>query len=111
MSAEPESAAQEKLAAEMRAQARAIFAHALAESSIARAFDQHVNYSRRILRVVDDLYDVTSYPRVFVACFGTAAHAIAEALTAQMGPNLTRIIAAPFDPPSQLPSFHYFRGE
>ena len=110
MSAEPESAANEKLAAEMRVHARAIFAHALAESSIARAFDQHVNYSRGILRVVDDLYDVTSYPRVFVAAFGKAAHAMAEALTAQMGPNLSGIIAAPFDPPSQLPSFRYFRG-
>jgi hydroxypyruvate reductase len=110
MSGEAESAANEKLAAEMRVHARAIFAHALAESSIARAFEQHVNYSRGILRVVDDLYDVTSYPRVFVAAFGKAAHAMAEALTAQMGPNLTGIIAAPFDPPSQLPSFRYFRG-
>ncbi len=110
MAVEPESAASEKLAAEMRAHARAIFLHALSESSIARAFEQHVNYSRGILRVVDDLYDVTSYPRVFVVAFGKAAHAMAEALTAQMGPNLTGIIAAPFDPPSQLASFRYFRG-
>ena len=43
----------------MRDTARGIFQYALAESSISKAFARHVNCERGILRVREDLYDLT----------------------------------------------------
>lgn len=49
---------------EMRATAREIFRHALAEASIAKAFARHVHCERGVLRVCEDLYHLDSYSRV-----------------------------------------------
>ncbi|MBV9087195.1 MAG: hypothetical protein JOY79_06910, partial [Acidobacteriaceae bacterium] len=56
----------ERTSAEMRSIARATFLHALAESSISRAFEANVSNSRGVLRICDDLYDLSAYSRVFV---------------------------------------------
>jgi glycerate 2-kinase len=96
------------MAAAMRSTARDIFAHALSECSIQRAFDAHIEYERGVLRVREDLYDFTSYLAVFVVAFGKAAHTMAEALAAKVGPAVVGIIAAPTEPAAQLPSFRYF---
>jgi glycerate 2-kinase len=93
----------------MRSTARAIFLHALAESSIAKAFERSVEYGRGVLRVCDDLYHLDSFPRVFVIAFGKAAHSMLESLAAQAG-SMSGIVAAPVEPKVQLSGFRYFFG-
>src|SRR5438874_4879652 len=100
----------ERAAHEMRAIARDLFLHALAETSIAKAFERNVSYSRGVLRVCDDLYDLGAYNRVFVLALGKAAHTMLQALTDQVGPGLSGIVAAPTDPGTQLSGFRYYRG-
>jgi glycerate 2-kinase len=94
----------------MRATAREIFLHALAESSIEKAFQRHLEYGRGVLRIGDDLYDVASYNRVRVVSLGKAAHAMAAALAAKVGPGLEGIVAGVGDPQPQVPGFRYFHG-
>ena len=90
--------------------ARAIFDHALRESSIAKAFARHVNCERGILRVCDDLYDLNAYSRVFVVSIGKAGHTLVEALEAQAGSRFEGIVATSVDPASQVHGFRYFKG-
>ena len=94
----------------MRSTAREIFLHALAESSIEKAFQRHVEYGRGVLRIGEDLHDLASYGRVRVVSLGKAAHAMAAALAAKVGSGLEGIVACVADPPSQVPGFRYFRG-
>ncbi len=108
MSAQP-SASQSQMSA-MRSTARNIFLHALAESSIAKAFERHVDYGRGVLRINQDLYDLGNYNRVRVVSLGKAAHAMAAALAAKVGAGLEGIVASVADPPAQVPGFRYFRG-
>jgi glycerate 2-kinase len=98
------------LAHSMRSLAREIFLHALAEASIAKAFERHVGYDRGVLRVSDDLYDLKSYSRVLAVAFGKAAHRMAELLARQVGPTVQGIIADPNQHPYQLPGYRYFAG-
>src|SRR5215468_10906408 len=94
----------------MRDTARSIFFHALRESSIAKAFERHVNYERGVLRVCEDLYDLNAYSRVFVVSIGKAGHTLVEALEAQVGSRMEGIVATPVDTGSQVHGFRYFRG-
>lgn len=96
----------------MRAMARAMFLHALSECSIDRAFDRHIDYEHGVLRVCEDLFDFTSFSRVFVVSIGKAAHASAEALVTRLGDGagVTGIVCGPTDPAAQLHGFRYYRG-
>ncbi|HKW76080.1 MAG TPA: DUF4147 domain-containing protein, partial [Terriglobales bacterium] len=94
----------------MRALAREIFLHALAEANIERAFEHHLDYQRGVLRVGDDLYDLNTCARVLVVSFGKAAHRMAEILARQAGSSLGGIIADPNQHPYQLPGYRYFQG-
>lgn len=94
----------------MRAAAREIFLDALAEANIEKAFDRHVHYQRGVLRVCDDLYDLSSYPRVQCIAFGKAAHRMAELLARQVGTTIEGIIVDPNPHPHQLPGYRYFAG-
>jgi len=94
----------------MRATAREIFLHALAESSIEKAFARHVHCDRGVLRVCDDLYDLRSYSRVFAVSFGKAGHGMAETLAHQAGTTIGGVIADPNVPTHQLPGYRYFTG-
>ncbi len=96
--------------AEMRSVAREIFERALAEASIEKAFDRQVQYERGVLRVGDDLYDLSSYSRVLAVAFGKAAHRMAECLAHQAGSTVAGIIADPNPPAQQLPGYRYFAG-
>lgn len=100
----------EKLAMQMRVTARRLFEHALAESSIDRAFQRSVVCERGVLRVGDDLYDLSAYHRVFVVSIGKAAHTMVSALQTQAGDRFEGIIASSVDPGSQLRGFRYFHG-
>ncbi|HWX56587.1 MAG TPA: DUF4147 domain-containing protein [Verrucomicrobiae bacterium] len=94
----------------MRATAREIFLHALAEASIEKAFARHVHYDRGVLRVGDDLYDLQAYSRVLAVSFGKAGHRMAEALAQQAGTTIGGIIADPNPPTHQLAGYRYFGG-
>jgi len=94
----------------MRITARHLFEHALAESKVERAFQRSVLCERGVLRICDDLYDLSSYQRVFVVSIGKAAHTTVNALRAQAGEHFEGIIASSVDPGAQLHGFRYFRG-
>jgi hydroxypyruvate reductase len=94
----------------MNSAAREIFSRALDEASIEKAFARNVNYERGVLRVCDDLYDLTSYARVLAISFGKAGHRIAECLARQTGTTVTGIVADPNPPAHQLPGYRYFAG-
>lgn len=100
------------LAMEVRSTAREVFQHALAESSIEKAFDRHVGFDRGILRISDDLYDLSSFARVFVVSLGKAAHTMVESLMKMLGPGVgvTGIVCGPTDPASQVFGFRYYKG-
>ncbi len=94
----------------MRVTARHLFEHALAESSIDRAFEQHVVCERGVLRVREDLYDLHTYHRVFVVSLGKAAHTMVNALEMQAGDRFEGIVASSIAPASQIRGFRYFLG-
>jgi glycerate 2-kinase len=94
----------------MRAMAREIFSAALKHASIESAFARHVHCERSVLRIVEDLYDLGSYQRVFVVSIGKAAHTMVEALEARVGSRLEGIVASSVDPAGQVRGFRYFRG-
>jgi len=89
--------------------ARQIFNETLAEISIPRVFNRKVEYSRGILRVEQDLYDLNSFERVLVIAIGKAAHTMLESLLAQTGPTLQGIVCS-VPSSSQQPGFRYFAG-
>ena len=100
------------LAQKMRLVAREIFQHALQQSSIDRAFDRHMGYERGILRVSDDLYDLSSFSRIVAISIGKAGHTALEALMNRLGGGVgaTGIVVSPNDPPTQVFGFRYFAG-
>jgi glycerate 2-kinase len=101
---------QKRGAREWRLSAREVFQEALAQSTIRQAFARHVNHDRGALRVCDDLYAMSAYPRVSVISIGKGAHSMAEALVEQAGESLDGIVAGATDPVTQLRGFRYFRG-
>jgi glycerate 2-kinase len=100
----------DKFALDMRITARHLFEHGLAEASIDRAFQRHVDCDRGVLRICEDLYDLDSYNRVLVLSIGKAAHAMVNSLEMQAGNRFEGIVASSIDPISQLRGFRYFRG-
>lgn len=77
--------------------------------NVAAAFERHIHYSRGVLRVCDDLYQIDQYSRTFVIAFGVLAHDMAARLASQLGPLIGGIIAGPSaDGLSQVPGFRYF---
>jgi hydroxypyruvate reductase len=93
----------------MRDLARQVFLDTLREISIPRIFGKKVEYSRGVLRVEQDLYDLSSFERVLVIAIGKAAHSMTESLIAQTGPMLQGIVCSePAE--SHQPGFRYFCG-
>ena len=95
---------------EMRDAAQSIFSQALADASIAKGFDRHVQYERGILRICEDLYDLNSYSRVLAISLGKAAHTMVEALTMQVGSTVEGIVASSVMPQLQVRGYRYFCG-
>jgi glycerate 2-kinase len=94
----------------MRAAAREIFLHALAEASIEKAFDRHVQCHRGVLRICDDLHDLSAHNRTVCVSLGKAAHRMTEMLARQVGSTVEGIIVDPNPPACQLPGYRYFAG-
>ncbi|MDP9264423.1 MAG: DUF4147 domain-containing protein [Acidobacteriota bacterium] len=95
---------------EMREMAESIFRNALRDSSIAEAFDRHLDFGRGVLRVAEDLYHLDSYRRLLVISMGKGAHPMAHALAAKMGTLAQGIVAGSTDQSAQVPGFRYFSG-
>ena len=87
------------MAREFRDLARQIFLASITESSIDKAFAHHIDYERGILRVGEDLYDLSSFSRVFAIAIGKAAHPMASALMniVGAGAGISGIVATPND--------------
>lgn len=98
------------LALDMRVTARHLFERALSETGIDRAFQRHVECERGVLRVVEDLFDLNFYSRVFVISIGKAGHTLVNALEMQAGDRFEGIIASSVAPNTQLRGFRYFQG-
>src|SRR5215467_42839 len=96
--------------ATMREFVRKIFLEALAESSVEKAFARHVDRERSVLRVCEDLYDLSAFQRVSVISIGKAGHAMAAALESVAGSGFEGIVASSVQPASQLRGFRYFCG-
>ncbi|MGH9669815.1 MAG: DUF4147 domain-containing protein, partial [Terriglobales bacterium] len=95
---------------QMRETAETIFRSALKESSIAEAFDQHLDYRRGVLRVGEDLYNLDSYRRVLVIAMGKGAHTMAQALAGKIGERGEGIVAGSTQQSAQVPGYRYFAG-
>jgi glycerate 2-kinase len=94
----------------MKEIARHIFDHALRESSVGAAFARNMSCERGVLRICEDLYDLTSYTRVFVISLGKAAHTMLTGLHEQTGERFEGIVASPIRPEFQVRGFRYFQG-
>jgi glycerate 2-kinase len=95
---------------EMRAMARRLFEHGLAEANIDHAFLRHVSCEHNTLRVCEDLYELSAYNRVLVVSIGKAAQKMVDALESSAGSRFEGIIASSLAPTSQTRGFRYFRG-
>src|SRR5260370_9015651 len=99
---------------DMRALVRQVFLAALAGTSVEKSFEQHVEVNRRLLRVCEDLYDLNSFSRIFVAAMGKAAYPMAQALKGQLGIMASGILVAPqtekADPQPMLEGLRHFTG-
>src|SRR5882762_7757354 len=105
------STADPSAGSDLKPLARQIFAHALAEASIARAFDRNVDLERGgVLRVGDDLFDLNAYSRRFVVSIGKAANTMVEAFVAKTGELFEGIVACSVGPQQQVRGFRYFLG-
>src|SRR5690242_11054712 len=94
----------------MKKIARHIFDHALRESSVSSAFSRNVSCDRSVLRICEDLYDLTTYSRVFVISLGKAAHSMLTALHEQTGERFEGIVASSVAPEFHVRGFRYFHG-
>ena len=106
----PSPEAYAALARQMRQTARDIFLYALREASIEQAFSRHVRLDRSVLRVGDDLYDVSGERRLFAAAIGKAAYTMMDCLHAQLGSRLTGIAVGATEPAEHRLGVQYFRG-
>jgi glycerate 2-kinase len=99
-------------AQKMRQVVREIFSHALSQSNVGRAFDRHMGYERGILRVGEDLYDLSSFSRIVIISIGKAGNTAVEALMDRLGGGVgaTGIVCAPTSPDAQVFGFRYFKG-
>jgi glycerate 2-kinase len=98
------------LYSEMRELARRTFDHALAECSIPKAMQRHLELRDDQLRIGRDLYDLHSFATINVISIGKAAHSMAQALTELVDRVLRGIISCPSAPAAQVFGFRYFIG-
>ena len=106
----PDRPADAAQARQMRQTAREIFPYALREASIESAFRRHVHLDRSVLRIGEDLYDLSGERRAFAVAIGKAAYTMMDDLQAQLGSRLTGIAVGATDVAERRLGVHYFRG-
>src|SRR5581483_59153 len=107
---EQDSAPDDALARQMRVTVRDIFHRSLARATVEKAFDRHLHCERGVLRVFDDLYDLSRYPQVVVISIGKAAYSMLNALHARIGERATGVAVGQTEAEEELPGFQYVRG-
>jgi hydroxypyruvate reductase len=95
---------------QMRQTARDIFHYALREAGIEKAFRRHVHLDRSVLRIGQDLYDLSAERRVFAVAIGKAAYTMVDCLHAQLGTRLTGIAVGAIEAAEHRLGVQYFRG-
>src|SRR5271156_2063375 len=90
------------LYSEMRQLVRRTFDHALAECSIPRAMQRHLELREDQLRIGHDLYDLQSLGTINVVSIGKAGHSMAQALTELTDRGLHGVISCPSPPAAQV---------
>ncbi len=113
MQPSPERGAGQRDAAlveQMRQTARDIFLRALREANIESAFRRHVHLDRSVLRIGEDLYDLSGERRVFVVALGKAAYTMMDCLYAQLGARVTGIAVGATEAAEHHLGVQYFRG-
>ena len=98
------------LARQMRQAARDIFLHALREAGIESAFRRHVHLDRSVLRIGEDLYDVSGERRLFAVSVGKAAYSMMDCLHAELGARLSGIAVGATEAAEHRPGVQYFHG-
>jgi glycerate 2-kinase len=96
--------------AKMRRQASEIYAYALDECNIARAFARHLHYSREMLRAGEHRFELSNGANLAVVSIGKAGHSMVEALCEIIPQSLTGIVSCAVEPESRAPGFKYFLG-
>lgn len=94
----------------MRDLLRQVFGDTIREISIPQVFKEKVEYSRGVLRIEQDLYDLSACSRVRLIAMGKAANSMLDSLIAQTGPAFEGIIVCPEEPPTRQSGFRYFLG-
>lgn len=94
----------------MRQIARDIFSQALRGASIESAFRRHVHLDRSVLRIGEDLYDLSEGRRVFAVSLGKAAYSMMDCLQAQLGAGLTGLAVGATEAAEHRLGVRYFRG-
>ena len=89
-----------------KALAREFFLRALQEASIANGFAKHIQCDRGVLRVCEDLFNLSSYSRVYAVSIGKAGHSMAKALVNTVGEGwIQGIVSCPVQPEFQVKGF------
>ncbi|MGE5726632.1 MAG: glycerate kinase type-2 family protein [Acidobacteriota bacterium] len=104
------SQADNPTARQMRQTGRDIFLHALREASIESAFRRHVHLDRSVLRIGEDLYDLSGERRILAVAIGKAAYSMMDCLHAELGARLTGIAVGATEAVEQRLGVQYFRG-
>ena len=94
----------------LRTQAREIFSYALEGASLPAAFERHVQASRGVLRVGEDLYALDGMSRIVAVAMGKAGHTMAKELRRQLGAVVSGIVCAPEPKEALVEGFRYFAG-
>ncbi len=94
----------------MRELAREIFTRTLAQIELPGILRQKLEYSRGVLRICEDLHDLSSYSRVVAISMGKAAYPMVEFLASLTGPALSGIVVSAHPPQRQVHGFRYFQG-
>ncbi|MFB3916222.1 MAG: glycerate kinase [Terriglobales bacterium] len=97
-------------ATDFRSDLRQIFLRALAECSIEKAFQRHIEYDRGVLRIMEELYGLPGYDRVLVVSIGKAAHSMVRALSTRVGRGLQGFVVGSAVSSEMVPGFSYFEG-
>lgn len=95
---------------QIRQTARDIFLYALREASIESALRRHVHLDRSVLRVGEDLYDLSNERRVFAVAMGKAAYSMVDCLHGQLGARLGGLAAGATEAAEHQPGVQYFCG-
>ena len=96
--------------AQMRDVAREIFRRTLSEINLHKVLSKRLEYTRGVLRICDDLYDLGRYSRVYAVSMGKAAHSMIGALASLTGPVLSGVVVCGHPAGSQVLGMRYFQG-